>query len=696
MTIRYTVSAIAIAALVPLTPAHAADAPAGSDIVVTATRSGAALDDLATSVSVVGEAELAEQLGYSTNVMRALEFSVPGLAPQRESRSNCSPNIRGRQTSIQINGIPVNENIRQSTCDQMYQLSPFAVERIEVLRGGTALYGAGSPGGIINFVTRRAKGRDLEVDLVAQTSFNTSKLKDSFTTDLYGGVGQKLDGWDYYAGAAYTDGGGGRTPDGGYVPAREYESVTLNGSLGVDVAGGELRLTGTWYREDKGQQYSADGTQSVGNFAPVGPIASHPELEEGVLRSTVLALSYEHPDVLGHSLSVSGYYQDQLYRQRDNFFDASFGNDFFASDSYHDRFGFRSTLVKKARLGSVELIGSYGFDYSYNSYYRPGIDTANDDAIFGYVSPEVIFNTYALFGQVELDFGRLRLVGGARQEWYRGEIGTRGFDPAIPGAATPGDLGKSDLALYNLGAVFDVTDAIQLYGGFSQGAEIAQLGRAARGATDPSLITPEPATSDQFEFGIRGKMETLRFELAAFRSTSDKASLLQPDPSCAGQTLCPLIPLRARQRFWGFEGSADWDVAERLNLGAVLTWQRGKIFDEDLGRFIEYSTDIVAPFRLTAAATYRPVEPLRLSLQGTYYGAADYYTAAEEAAGFVNTQSVFLMDASAHYRLGKGELFVAASNLLDKDYVAVADQGVGFFYYQAEGRRVTIGYKARF
>mgnify|MGYP003575555581 CR=1 FL=1 len=696
MTLRHMVSAVAISALLPLAHAEAAEAPDSSEIVVTATRSGAAIEELATSVSVVSEAELSDQLDYSTNVMRALEFTIPGLAPQRESRSNCSPNIRGRQTAIQVNGIPVNENIRQSTCDQMYQLSPFAIERVEVLRGGTALYGAGSPGGIINFVTRRAKGRALEVDLVAQTSFNTSKLKDSFTTDLYGGVGQKLDGWDYYVGAAYTDGGGGRTPDGGYVPAREYECVTLNGSLGVDVAGGELRLTGTWYREDKGQQYSADGTQDIGNFAPVGPIADHPQLEEGVMRSTVLALSYGHPDILGHSLSISGYYQDQLYRQRDNFFDASFGNDFFASDSYHDRLGFRSTLVKKANLGAVEFVGSYGFDYSYNSYFRPGIDPGNGDAIFGYVSPEVIFNTYALFGQVELDFGRLRLVGGARQEWYRGKIGTRGFNPALSDAATPGDLGKSDLALYNLGAVFDVTDAVQLYGGFSQGAEIAQLGRAARGVTDPSLITPEPATSDQFELGIRGKTETLRFELAAFRSTSDKASLLQADPSCTGQTLCPLIPLRARQRFWGFEGSADWDVTSQLNLGAVLTWQRGKIFDEDLGRFIEYSTDIVAPFRLSGSASYRPIEPPPLPRGGTFSAPADYYPPHEEAPGFVNTESVFLMDASVHYRIGKGELFVAASNLLDKEYVAVADQGVGFFYYQAEGRRVTIGYKARF
>lgn len=694
-------SMVALLASVPLSAATAQDGAAPQDgsgpIIVTASRSGADITELPVSASVVSEQELAEQLDYDTNIMRALEFAIPGLAPQRETRGNCTPNIRGRATAILINGVPVNENLRQSTCNQMYQLSPFAIERIEVIRGGTALYGAGSPGGIINFVTRRAQGSALEIDTVAQTSFNTSETDDSFTTDLYLGAGQDLGGLDYYLGAAYTDGGVGRTPDGGYVPARTYESVALNGSLGADFAGGELRLTATWYREDKGLEYSADGTQTVGGFAPVGPIDSHPQLEQDVLRSTTLAATYEHPDVfLGQSLSLSGFYQDQLYRQRDNFYAVDFGgNDFFASDSEHERLGFRSTLVKRANLGMAEFVGSYGFDFTSNSYFRPVVDPVGG-AILSFISPEVTFDTYSAFGQAEFDFGRLRLIGGARHEWYGGEVGDRGYDPALGGSATPGEFGKASLTLFNLGAVFDVTDVVQLYGGFSQGAEISQIGRAARNADDPSVITPEPATSDQFELGARGRTDRLRFEVAGFRSTSDKASLLQPDPSCAGETLCPLIPLRAPQKFWGFEGSVDWEATEQLDLGAVLTWQRGKIFDEAEDRYIPYSTDVVAPFRATGSVRYRPIEPLRLALQGTYYGAASYFTAADEALGFVATNAVFLMDASAHYDVGPGELFVAASNLLDEEYVAVADQGVGFFYHRAEGRRVTVGFKGRF
>ena len=643
------------------------------------------------------EQQLSEQLSFSTNIIRAIEFAVPGLSPQGEGRSSCNLNIRGRQTSVQVNGIPITQDLRQGSCTEPYLISPFAVERIEVVRGGTALYGAGAPGGIINLVTRRAKGSDLEIDAVAQTSFNTSDWDETFTSDLYVGAGQDLGGWDYYVGAGYTDAGAQRTPDGGFVPFREYDSISLNGAVGLDLAGGELRVTGTYFREEPGQEYASDGSEIFGEqFGNVIPIDSHPQIDEAFDRLTTLAVAYRHPQFLGHELNVSGFYQEQKRKQRDNFFFIDFGNDFFASDFEDGRLGLRSTLVKRFNLGSTEIVGSYGFDYTRNRVYRPVIDPAGDGEIIGYVAPETILRTYALFGQAEVDFGRFRLTGGVRQEWYRGEVGEEGFDPTLPNASTPGDFGKSDLTLFNIGGVFEVTPDIQIYAGFSQGAELSELGRAARGIDDPGRITPEPATSDQYEAGIRGQAGPLRFEVGGFYSESDSAALLQPDPSCEGEPLCPLIPLRTPSEFYGFEASADWTVTKQLDLSGVVTWQRGKAFNEDLGEFVNYSTDFVAPFRVTGAVSWRPLDPLRLALQGTYYGAANYFTPTEQEFGFVNTEEQFLLDGSVHYRIGPGELYLAAANLLDDEYVNVANQGSGFFYYQAQGRRVTLGYKARF
>lgn len=689
-----------LASIFAAIPAQAAAQQAGDEIIVTASRTGTPLEQLPVSATVIDEEELAEQLGYSTSILRAVEFAAPGLSPQGEGRSGCFVGIRGRQTSVQINGIPVNQDLRQSNCNAMFQISPFAIERVEVVRGGTALFGAGAPGGIINFITRRARSAKLELDATAQTSFNSSERDKTFTHNLYVGAGQDLGGWDYYLGGGYTDAGARRIPGGGFVPFRTYESIALNGAVGADVAGGELRATGTFYRETPDQEYAADGTQVFGErFANIVRIAGHPQIEQASDRLTTLALAYRHANVLAQELNLSLFYQDQRYRQRDNFYDINFGGDFFfASNTENERLGLRSTLVKRFELGGQATTLSYGFDYTRNRFFRPIVDPADDQRITGFIAPETILDTYALFAQAEADFGRLRLTGGARQEWYRGEVGDEGFDPTLRNVATPGDFGKSDLALFNFGGVFELTPAVQLFAGFSQGAELSQLGRAARGIEDPSRITPEPAKSRQLEAGVRGRAGGVRFEFAGFRSRSDKAALLQADPSCTGQTLCPLIPLRVPQRFYGFEGSAEARIAPQLDARAIVTWQRGRVLDEDLGRYVEYSTDIIAPFRVTAGLDWRPLEHLRASLQGTYYGAADYFTPAEASIGRVSTDSQFLLDGSLGYRAGPGELFVAAANLLDDDYVNVQNQGFGFdfFYYQAEGRRVTLGYKARF
>jgi iron complex outermembrane recepter protein len=193
---------------------------ATSDIVVTATRSGTALEDLPLSVSVVDAEAIGGQIRQNRNILSGLEFAVPGLSVQdSESRGSCSSAIRGRAASFQINGVPVNEDLRPGACTGPFTISPFSIERGEVVRGGTALYGAGAPGGIINLITRRAAGDALEIDATAQTSFNTDRSRDTFTTDLYAGIGQRVGALDYYVGAAVTD--GGRTRSGSGRPTFE-------------------------------------------------------------------------------------------------------------------------------------------------------------------------------------------------------------------------------------------------------------------------------------------------------------------------------------------------------------------------------------------------------------------------------------------------------------------------------------------
>ena len=110
-----------------------------------------------------------------------------------------------------------------------------------------------------------------------------------------------------------------------------------------------------------------------------------------------------------------------------------------------------------------------------------------------------------------------------------------------------------------------------------------------------------------------------------------------------------------------------------------------------------FGADTVSPPRATVYAEFEPVARWRNRLQATQFGKTDEYDDEEQAAGFRNTDSVFLMDFLSSYPVGPGRLSLGISNLLDREYVNVTNQASGdFFYYLSEGRRATLTYQARF
>lgn len=691
--------AVALAVLASSTHAQqAAEVAKLESITVTGSRAPTALSDLSTSISVVGEAEVREQLELKTNILGALDVLVPGLTVSRgEARSGCSTNIRGRQAQFLINGVPTNDNLRRSNCGSLFGINPFAIERIEVQRGATSTFGAGAPGGVINLLMRQARSSALEVDAAVQWGVNPGKGSDTAESTVYLGGGQRREGWDYYIGGAFQDYGARRNPNGGLVPGAEFDAVSLHASAGAKLGPGTLRLTGLFNREDPGTLYASDGTQVAGErFAdkiakvePPNPYAGQAKTEQ-----TVLTAVYSLADVASHQLDFSLFlHREQLIqRSADPFEGQVFYTD---SDADNRRIGFRSTASRQFKLGSSSLDLSYGLDLLRQSYYRPLVNPANG-AVTGYIAPEVILDSQAVFVQPQWRRGPWLLNAGVRHERFSGEVGDKGYNPSLPRAATPGKTPSFSLTLWNAGFVYDIDPALQLFGGFNQGAEISEFGRAARGASNPSLINLDGATSDQIELGLRGRRGPVDFSLAVFRSKSDKAASLQPDPSCAGQPICPLIPLRLAQRLHGLELTADWRVNPAWNLGTLVTWQKGR-FNQPGTAPVPFGTDTVSPPRATLYAEFNAAGGWRARVQGTQFGKTDSYDEAQQAAGYRNTDSVFLMDASASVPWGSGRLSVGMANLLDREYVNVTNQASGdFFYYLSEGRRVTLSWQGRF
>jgi iron complex outermembrane receptor protein len=129
------------------------------EIVVTATRTAERVTNVPRSITVVDSEELRQQVGPSRDIGEALTTQVPGFAPPTQTISTYGQTLRGRNVSVLIDGVPQTTNLR-SFVRELRTIEPSAIERIEVVRGSTAIYGAQATGGglILLLVGQLRKG----------------------------------------------------------------------------------------------------------------------------------------------------------------------------------------------------------------------------------------------------------------------------------------------------------------------------------------------------------------------------------------------------------------------------------------------------------------------------------------------------------------------------------------------------------
>lgn len=699
---------IAISSIAPLATAQVENVPTNIDtITVTGTRIlDSSIRDVPASVSILDEKTIAKNFAVSTDPLDLLDVAIPGMTPNTDSKgSSCTANLRGRDVAFLINGVPVTQNLQVGSCSDAYNIAPFAIERVEVNRGSSSVFGYGAPGGVIHLVTRRAQQEGWTMDLRSRTSFNPGDGSDSGQHQLYLGTGYRGDRADAYVGFGY-----GRDHLRHDPTNQILTNQALADSYGLDLTAGyqlrdasELLASVVLYQEDLGDSYAAAGDIFAPDGEPYrGPVVHfpHPSEQEAEHRNYLGTVTYRNRDFLTGSLELMAYVQDQHEESRPTFF---FGEPFYDAASFdNDRYGVRTTMTTPlaALAASDPATISYGVDYSSNTYYGPGLDPFDTTIVTTLFSPEVTLDTLAGFAQLQMPYGAFTFTGGARYESYSGEIGDRGselgFAPGENGYAQPGDIPDFSLTLLNAGVIYSIGPASQVFAGISQGAQITEFGRAARNATDPSLINLEPAKSTQYEIGSRHTIDRADWTLAAFYSESDLSTAAQVDPNCTVVTGCPLIPLRRPERYWGFEGTLDFRVSEQLSLGGVLTYQDGEFEDPDSGQTTRVSGAQISPARVSVHGDWAMLPGLTGRLVGTCVASRSPYATEDFENGLINTESYYVMDGSLSYEVGPGTLALSISNLLDEKYVISSNAGnFGFFDIYAEGRRMSLMYVAR-
>ncbi|PZO67322.1 MAG: TonB-dependent siderophore receptor [Paracoccus denitrificans] len=152
-----------------------ATAPTQGYVVPTtqiATKTEASVLETQQSVSVVTGQQIRDQ--GATSVGQALAYSAGAVAqPYGATPGFDEPNVRGfgSNNSQYLNGLRM---VRKFGAPS---LELYGLERVELLRGpSSALYGAGSPGGIVNLVQKHAQAEDFAEAGVGYGSFGDANV----------------------------------------------------------------------------------------------------------------------------------------------------------------------------------------------------------------------------------------------------------------------------------------------------------------------------------------------------------------------------------------------------------------------------------------------------------------------------------------------------------------------------------------
>lgn len=687
-----------------------ADSPAAADdairLVVSATRTEEDPLDVPRSVTVIERQEIEQQSSLTTDVGDILGKLVPGFGPPNERTTILRQSLRGRDFSVLIDGVPQSTN--REFLGDLRTIDPSAIERIEIVRGPTAIYGADAPGGVINIITRQPEDGAFNARSGFQGTISPIHLDDSFGYVLSQFFSGRDGALDYTLSGSFEATGAAFDADGdriaqGFLGNNLDESDTINlfGKLGWNLTPEQrLQFSVNYFDTEQDTEYISEATP-LGEKARAVRVGSF-DIEDGAgSRNTVLNLSYSHEDLLGSELQVQAYYRDYTSRSfpddfRGGFFDV-IGRSRLESQRWGGRLEIETPLLADERLNLF-----WGLDYTEENTEQP-FDIF-DPVIFdnsggrefvrlreGVFVPPYELSNLGAFAQ--LDWAateQLNIRSGLRYETIRLRVDD--YETFFGSSAQGGDK-RFDDTVFNLGATFDITPNLNLYANFAQGFSVPDFGRILRFpefngivSVDESIDITEPQRVDSYEVGVRGRWETVQASLALFYTYSDLGVTLVSD-----EQLDILTIARAPKRTYGLEGTLDWQVANDWQVGGTLTLIEGEDDQDGDGNFEALGSRDIQPLKVTAYLEHQTTETWRNRLQLLAVGnrSVDNSSIEEEIDGYVTLDLISELD------LGPGQLRLGVENLLNNLYFPLNSQVAGSDdadFTPAQGITFSLGY----
>lgn len=692
-----TISLLALNARAESNAKPSTDGEVLDSIVVSGSRLPKDLSSVPGSVTVLDQEDIEKQRAVTNDLTNIMEMTVPGLSISSFPNWGTSDQpLRGRKPAVAIDGVPTTTPLRDGGRD-LRTVAPSAVERIEIIRGSTALYGLGGAGGLINYVTKVPGEGPPEFFTQIGSTFSLTHIDDSFNGFIEQGANGRLGRFSFVASGSYEKYSSLFDSDGDLMPpdpnkqggVADNEIYSLFGKVGFDLTDAQrIQLSVVKYHAEQDTNHRSGVGQYLVTKTPARE-GKDPNEQNQFADNMMISARYTYENLWGSNLSVFGYYSE--YETRFSFyglpnFPPNGAQTLLDSNKRGVRLDIETPL---SVLSGGRLL--WGADFSYDETSQP----LNDGRLY---APLMKQSSYAPFAQAELDVTSwLKLRGGVRYEDISLDIPTFTTIPASltrPGGKVVqgGKLPYSE-TVYNLGVVVDVTDNISLFAGYSQGFSVADIGASLRTTTVASVTEFQPKAQliDNYEAGIRVQYGPVRASLASYISKSNLG---------ASYGVGSLEVIRAKERVDGYEATFDWMISDKLRAGGTYSHTGGLrdlsgdgVLDERL------DTTRIGPPKLTAYMDYEPLPNWNVRLQ--LMNAATINRFPNDPLpifGRAKIEGYTLVDLTTSFPWLGGTVGIGVKNLLNEDYFTLTSQRQvnNAQYVQGVGRTATITYTLRY
>lgn len=600
------------------------------DVVVTGIGFEEKISESVKNITVINKDEI-EEKGY-ISIMEVLK-KVPSLTVSRSGGNRQTIDIRGqgtyanRSVAIMIDGIKINSLDDSHRVPDLEVININDVERIEVIPGGGAvLFGSGTRGGVINIITSKSTLKN-QTKLGGSLKVGSHKLRQikanvghEVVNNLYLNANvQKLQKNGYREGTS---------EDGNFLDGSikysflEHSSLILSGGYSkVKRTTADNMLTKKQLGENRKQSPRVESVFMGRRYV------NH--LSDSEQRSKKYDLKYRF-NASNTLIEALGYYQDISF------------------DTFNDE------------KSGFDLRGKYNFQ---KAYILGGYNFENIEGKRG-ESNEVAKTSHSLFAIGKYDITDIFALSlGYRHEFADYDVKRFRRGKVLQDSSADENNDAFEVVL-NAKYSDDGNAYMKYERGFISPSPYNRTDKVMRGGASKYIINDlNSEIYDTFEVGVRDMIFGQYVSLTAFYTKSqDEIQIvwdnLGPGHGPNSTMLWHWENLEETQRY-GIEAFFEQYIADSLTLSQSLSFIKAEhAKGKRKGQKIAYVPNVKA----VLAASYEPIDDLRIILDYTHYG--DYIDNAR-----VKAPSYGVVDLTAKYNINKNfSILAGAKNLFNEKY----------------------------